>query len=126
MTRAARRRWPVTAGAAVLLFTALAALLASQDWAPFDFERSADNWSAAHRPGGARAVAATASRVGRQDQAGPSSASCPDGYSATSRWSAQCAAPTVGVGKPTVNATVPSEGYSSPAGPADEFTYKLL
>ncbi|MET8630139.1 phosphatase PAP2 family protein [Kitasatospora sp. NPDC004669] len=64
MTRAARRRWQVAAGAAVLLFTVLAALLASQDQAPFDFERWADNWSAAHRPGAARAVAVVITDLG--------------------------------------------------------------
>lgn len=64
VTRAARRRWPVAAGAAVLLFTALAALLASQGWAPFDFERWANDWSAAHRPGAARAVAVVITDLG--------------------------------------------------------------
>ncbi|MER6947503.1 IPT/TIG domain-containing protein [Nonomuraea sp. NPDC000554] len=35
-------------------------------------------------------------------------------------------APSVGVGKPmTVNVTVLSDGYSSPASPADEFSYKM-
>jgi hypothetical protein len=35
-------------------------------------------------------------------------------------------AASVGVGKPmTVNVTVLSNGYSSPATPADEFSYKL-
>ncbi|MFB7664237.1 IPT/TIG domain-containing protein [Kitasatospora sp. NPDC056138] len=35
-------------------------------------------------------------------------------------------APSIGIGKPlTINVTVLSDGYSSPPGPADEFTYKL-
>ncbi|GAA2420329.1 hypothetical protein GCM10010404_93430 [Nonomuraea africana] len=35
-------------------------------------------------------------------------------------------APSIGVGKPmTVNVTVLSDGYSSPASPADEFSYKM-
>ncbi|MFE5586554.1 phosphatase PAP2 family protein [Kitasatospora sp. NPDC056531] len=48
----------------MLLFTALAALLAGQDWAPFGFERSANDWSAAHRPGAARAVAVVITDLG--------------------------------------------------------------
>ena len=39
---------------------------------------------------------------------------------------AKAPAPSIGVGKPmTVNVTVLSDGYSSPANPADEFSYKM-
>ncbi|MBO1414226.1 phosphatase PAP2 family protein [Streptomyces sp. FH025] len=58
------RRWPSVTGATALLFTALAVLLAAHDWAPFAFERAADDWSAAHRPGAARAVAVAITTLG--------------------------------------------------------------
>ncbi|MEU8512853.1 phosphatase PAP2 family protein [Kitasatospora sp. NPDC048722] len=50
-------RWPMVAGVAFVLFAALAALLAGRSWAPYGFERDANDWSAAHRPSAARAVA---------------------------------------------------------------------
>ncbi|MFH9353356.1 phosphatase PAP2 family protein [Kitasatospora sp. NPDC017646] len=58
------RRWPVVAGVALLLFAALAALLAEQSWAPYGFERDADDWSAAHRPSAARTVAVAITSLG--------------------------------------------------------------
>ncbi|MFG3223799.1 phosphatase PAP2 family protein [Kitasatospora sp. NPDC048194] len=43
---------------------ALTALLASRGWTPFGFERSADAWSASHRPAPARTVAAAITSLG--------------------------------------------------------------
>ncbi|MFD8706529.1 phosphatase PAP2 family protein [Kitasatospora sp. NPDC059648] len=57
-------RWQSTAGAALVLFAALAALLAGRSWAPYGFERDADDWSAAHRPSAARTVAVVITSLG--------------------------------------------------------------
>ncbi|WP_188303589.1 phosphatase PAP2 family protein [Streptomyces sp. CBMA123] len=59
-----RRRWPAVAAVALLLFAALAALLAHHGWAPYGFERDANDWSAAHRPPAARAVAVVVTSLG--------------------------------------------------------------
>ncbi|MFF9645721.1 phosphatase PAP2 family protein [Kitasatospora aureofaciens] len=58
------RRWQLAAGLALVLFAALAALLAEQSWAPYGFERDADDWSAAHRPSAARTVAVVITSLG--------------------------------------------------------------
>ncbi|MFI9363173.1 phosphatase PAP2 family protein [Kitasatospora sp. NPDC053057] len=58
------RRWPVVAGVSLLLFAALAALLAEQSWAPYGFERDANDWSAAHRPSTVRTVAVVITSLG--------------------------------------------------------------
>ncbi|GHF85481.1 hypothetical protein GCM10018790_73780 [Kitasatospora xanthocidica] len=49
---------------AALLFTGLAVLLATRGWAPFPFERSADDWAATHRPEGARSAAVALTWLG--------------------------------------------------------------
>ncbi|MFD5465929.1 phosphatase PAP2 family protein [Kitasatospora sp. NPDC127059] len=61
---APRRRWPVAAAVGLLLFAALAALLADHGWAPYGFERDANDWSAAHRPPAARAAAVVVTSLG--------------------------------------------------------------
>ncbi|MFJ9773247.1 phosphatase PAP2 family protein [Kitasatospora sp. NPDC101157] len=48
----------------LVLFAALAALLASRGWAPYGFERDANDWSAAHRPAAARTVAVVITSLG--------------------------------------------------------------
>ncbi|MEV7603087.1 phosphatase PAP2 family protein [Kitasatospora sp. NPDC089797] len=58
------RRRPVAAAVALLLFAALAALLADRGWAPYGFERAADDWSAAHRPAAARTAAVVVTSLG--------------------------------------------------------------
>lgn len=57
-------RWAAAAAVAVLLFAALAALLAGHNWAPYGFEQDAGTWSAAHRPSAARAVAVVITSLG--------------------------------------------------------------
>ncbi|MEU4116687.1 phosphatase PAP2 family protein [Kitasatospora sp. NPDC028055] len=58
------RRWAAAAAVALLLFGALAALLAAHGWAPYGFERDAADWSAAHRPAAARTAAEVVTSLG--------------------------------------------------------------
>ncbi|SEN88479.1 phosphatase PAP2 family protein [Actinacidiphila rubida] len=51
------RRWPAVVAAALAAFAAVAVALAAHGWGPFGFERAAIDWSAHHRPPGARRVA---------------------------------------------------------------------
>ncbi|MEV7775046.1 phosphatase PAP2 family protein [Kitasatospora sp. NPDC086791] len=56
--------WPLVATLAALLFTAPAVLLAGRGWAPFPFERAANDWSVAHRPYPARSAAVAVTWLG--------------------------------------------------------------
>ncbi|MEE1782145.1 phosphatase PAP2 family protein [Streptomyces sp. SP17BM10] len=44
------RAWSAAVGISVVLFAALAGVLAARNWVPFGFERAAVGWCAAHRP----------------------------------------------------------------------------
>ncbi|MFJ4183733.1 phosphatase PAP2 family protein [Kitasatospora sp. NPDC089509] len=54
----------MAAAVTALLFAVLAALLADHAWGPYDFERAADDWSAAHRPAAARTAAVVVTSLG--------------------------------------------------------------
>ncbi|MEV7184627.1 phosphatase PAP2 family protein [Kitasatospora sp. NPDC093102] len=58
------RRWPAVLAGTCSAFAVIAAVVAANDWAPFAFERAAIDWSAAHRPPLARAVAMVVTSLG--------------------------------------------------------------
>ncbi|MEU9044738.1 MULTISPECIES: phosphatase PAP2 family protein [unclassified Kitasatospora] len=58
------RRWLLVAGIAGVLFTVVAVLTAAHGWAPYPFERAANDWSVTHRPAAARNTAVALTWLG--------------------------------------------------------------
>ncbi|MFE7525889.1 phosphatase PAP2 family protein [Kitasatospora sp. NPDC057542] len=58
------RRWLVVLAGTWSAFAVIAAVVAANAWAPFAFEQAAIDWSAAHRPPLARAVAMAVTSLG--------------------------------------------------------------
>ncbi|MFJ9444637.1 phosphatase PAP2 family protein [Kitasatospora sp. NPDC101235] len=58
------RRWLVVLAGTWSAFAVIAAMVAANDWAPFAFEQAAIDWSTAHRPPLARAVAMVVTSLG--------------------------------------------------------------